>query len=152
MSRRWIVAVAVVVLMTSGLPIAGAGTSDDRAYDRNNVALDRTVPGYPRARLRVRERISGTAGATSFQAIQRIYVLGHRTSQAAVTRYYAQHLGVKRWRVHGETCLISGRRGVVVLVSATRRRLGVVIDSRGATLCRDHAADLKILLELNYPD
>jgi len=36
--------------------------------------------------------------------------------------------------------------------SPRRRRLGVVIDSRGASYCRDHVATLGILLQVGYPD
>jgi hypothetical protein len=69
----------------------------------------------------------------------------------AALRFYSARLGMKQWRAKRRYCLTSGRKAVVALVSRTRRRLGVVIDSRGADSCQDHAADIAILLELNYP-
>jgi len=65
--------------------------------------------------------------------------------------FYRKRLG-KSWRQRGPACLVSHQRVVVALSYPKRRRLGVVVDSRGASYCRDHVANTGILLEVGYPD
>jgi hypothetical protein len=124
---------------------------DDPAYQRDNARLAHVTPDYPRARLLVDESIWGEAGATPFEAIQRIYILARPSRQQRIMTFYKKRLG-KSWRQIGKACLVSGQRVVVALLYPKRRRLGVVIDSRGASYRRDHVANTADLLQLGYPD
>lgn len=152
MSRRVVIALFALVLVTSDGAAASAVPGDgDPAYQRDNARLARATPHYPRARLLVAESIGGEAGATSFEAIQRIYVLAKPSTQQRIMSFYKKRLG-KSWRRRGQACLVSRQRVVVVLLYPKRRRLGVLVDSRGASYCLDHVANTGILLQVGYPD
>jgi hypothetical protein len=112
--------------------------------------LREQLPPYPRARLLVDEPIWGDAGSTAFEAVQRIYRLGVPTTQKKILAFYEKHLG-RSWHPKGNACLVSGRRAVAAFLYVRRRRLGVVIDSRGATYCGEHVANIAQLLRLGYP-
>ncbi len=141
-----------VVLSAAGAAVAGAThTEEDPAYQAENTRLARATPSYPRARLLVDEPIWGEVGSTAFEAVQRIYRLGAPTTQKTILSFYKRRLG-RSWRPKGKACLVSGRRAVVAFVYPRRRRLGVVIDSRGATHCGEHVANIAQLLQLGYPD
>jgi hypothetical protein len=152
MSRRLIAAFLAVVLSAAGAVAASATHAEaDPPYKAENARLARTTPSYPGARLLVDEPIWGEAGSSPFEAVQRIYRLGVPTTQKRILAFYERRLG-RSWRPRGKACLVSGRRAVVAFLYVKRRRLGVVIDSRGATYCREHVADLAQLLHLGYPD
>ena len=149
---RRLAAVALSLLSTT-LPCAasGAGLLDvDSGYAAANARLARKVPGYPRARVLVREAIHGEVGTTPFEAVQTIYFLTSPVSQFAINRFYAQRLG-KPWRRQTRTCLVSGRKLVVAVVSSRTRRLGVLVDSRGASRCYGLTGQIGDLLDLGYP-
>ena len=122
----------------------------DPGYSRANAQLAHTVPGYPRARLLVRETIHGEVGTTPFEAVQTIYFLSSPVSQFTINRFYAQRLG-KTWRRQRRACLVAGRKLVVAVVSTRTRRLGVLVDSRGASRCYDLTGAIGDLLDLGYP-
>jgi hypothetical protein len=152
MSRRLITATLAVVLSATGAAAGGAThTEADPPYQAENARLARATPSYPRTRLLVDEPISGDAGSSAFEAVQRIYRLGVPTTQKTILAFYERHLG-RSWRPKGKACLVSGRRAVVAFLYVRRRRLGVVIDSRGATYCGEHVANIAQLLQLGYPD
>jgi hypothetical protein len=100
--------------------------------------------------LLVDEPIWGDAGPRAFEAVQRIYRLGSPATQKRILAFYERHLG-RTWRPKGKACLVSGRRAVVAFLYVMRRRLGVVIDSRGAPYCGEHVANVAQLLQLGYP-
>src|SRR5439155_14696946 len=141
-------------LLSTGLAVgASPGRSlatNDPSYARANARLARIVPGYPRARLLVREAINGEVGATSFQAVQAIYFLSRPVNQFAMNRFYARKLGTA-WRRRGRACLVSGSKLVVAVVSTRTRRLGVLVDTRGAPRCYDLTGHIGDLLDLGYP-
>jgi hypothetical protein len=83
--------------------------------------------------------------------VQRIYRLGAPTTQKRILAFYERRLG-RSWRTKGKACVVSGRRAVVAFVYVRRRRLGVVIDSRGAPYCGEHVVNIAQLLQLGYPD
>lgn len=152
MSRRVVAASLAVVFSAAGATAAGAmHTEADPRYQAENARLARATPSYPRARLLVAESIWGEAGSSPFEAVQRIYRLGVPTTQQRILAFYERRLG-SSWRPKGKACLVSGRRVVVAFLYVRRRRLGVVIDSRGATHCGEHVANVAQLLQLGYPD
>jgi hypothetical protein len=152
MDRRLIVAVLGLALIASDVALARATPVDeDPTYQRDNARLAHATPHYPGARLLVDEGIWGEAGTTPFEATQRIYVLAKPSTQQRVMSFYKKRLG-KSWRQRGQACLVSRQRVVVALLYPKRRRLGVVMDSRGASYCRDHVANTAILLQVGYPD
>jgi hypothetical protein len=152
MSRHVVIALFALALITSdGAAARAIPGDDDRTYQRDNARLARATPHYPRARLLVAESVWGEAGTTPFEAIQRIYVLAKPSTQQRIMSFYRKRLG-KSWRQTGQACLVSRQRVVVALLYPKRRRLGVVVDSRGASYCRDHVANTGILLEVGYPD
>jgi hypothetical protein len=152
MSRRLITAAFGVILSAAGAAAAGTTHAEDgSAYQAENARLARATPSYPRARLLVDEPISGDAGSSAFEAVQRIYRLGAPTTQKRILAFYERRLG-RSWRPKGKACLVSGRRAVVAFLYVRRRRLGVVIDSRGAPYCGEHVANIAQLLQLGYPD
>jgi hypothetical protein len=152
MSRHVVIALFALALITSdGAAARAIPGDDDRTYQRDNAHLARATPHYPRARLLVGESVWGEAGTTPFEAIQRIYVLAKPSTQQRIMSFYRKRLG-KSWRQTGQACLVSRQRVVVALLYPKRRRLGVVVDSRGASYCRDHVANTGILLEVGYPD
>ena len=154
---------SAIAALLLGLPVsASAATREsasdhDPAYALANTRLARIVPSYPRARLLIAEPVSGGIavgrgiGDRPFQTIQRIYALARPTTQRAVTRFYAERLGTQ-WQRRREACFVSQSRLVVALVSLNRRRLGVVIDSRGGRYCYDHTGIISDLLQVGYPD
>lgn len=113
----------------------GAAPAQDPAYAADNARLARSTPHYPRAALLTAEPVWGDAGSGEFEAVQRVYSLGQRQSQRMVTRFYANKLG-RDWQRRGGACHVSGPRLVVALLHRDGRRLGVLIDSRGAESCR----------------
>jgi hypothetical protein len=152
MSRRLIAAFLAVVLSAAGAAAAAATHSEGGPpYQAENARLARATPSYPRARLLVDEPIWGEAGSSAFEAVQRIYRLGGPTTQKRILAFYKRRLG-RSWRPKGKACLVAGRRAVVAFLYVRRRRLGVVIDSRGATYCGEHVANIAQLLQLGYPD
>ena len=148
--RSFIAALAVAL---PGLAYAGTRTSieDDPAYVRANARLARTVPSYPGGRLLIAEPAGGGIGDHAFETVQRVYALARPTTQRAVMRFYAGRLGTL-WQRRREACFVSRSQLVVALVSMNRRRLGVVIDSRGARYCYDHTGIISDLLQVGYPD
>jgi hypothetical protein len=152
MSRRLIAASLAVVLSAAGAAAAAATHSEGGPpYQAENARLARATPSYPQARLLVDEPIWGEAGSSPFEAVQRIYRLGRPTTQKRILAFYKRRLG-RSWRPKGKACLVAGRRAVVAFLYVRRRRLGVVIDSRGATYCGEHVANIAQLLQLGYPD
>jgi hypothetical protein len=144
-----VIALGVAVF---GAAVGAASPLDDNSpYQRANARLAQATPQYPGARLLVEEPIWGEAGTDPFEAIQRIYVLARPNSQRKVISFYKKRLG-SSWRQKGTACLVSRQRLVVALMYPRRRRLGVLIDSRGASRCSDHVANTWILLEVGYPD
>jgi len=119
-------------------------------YARANARLARTVKHYPRARLLVEEPVNGEVGTVPFQAVERIYSLSPASTQRLVNRFFERSLG-KGWRHRSATCFVSRSRLVVAVVSTRRRRLGVLIDSRGAPRCYDLTGQIGDLLDLGYP-
>ena len=108
----------LLLLVLIAVPTAAATTGDER-YLRAN------------ARPLVQEPIGGEVGTTPFEAVQRISALPRPATQQQVMRFYARKLG-SGWRRRGTACLVSGSKLIVALVGPTRRRLGVLVDSRGA--------------------
>ena len=152
MSRRLVSATLAVVLLAVAAAAAEAmHTEGDPAYQAENGRLARATPPYPRSRLLIDEPIWGEARSTAFEAVQRIYRLDAPTTQKRVLGFYEKRLG-RSWRPKGKACLVSGRRAVVAFLYVRHRRLGVVIDSRGAAYCGEHVADIAQLLQLGYPD
>jgi hypothetical protein len=152
MNLRFFAAASVILFMTAlG---AGAGVTraeDDAGYRAENARLARATPPYPQAHLLVNEPIWGEADSSAFEAMQRIYRLAAPTTQRRILSFYTRRLG-RSWHSKGTACLVSGRRAVVVYHYSKRRRLGMVIDSRGAAYCIEHVANIAQLLELGYPD
>lgn len=144
---------AAVLLLFLLVPAAAgasrAARAEDPAYSAANAKLARATPHYPRARLLVEETVWGGVGDLEFEAIERIYAVRRAQTQRAVMRFYDRKLG-PRWRRRGFACHVSGTRLVVTLVHPGRRRLGVLIDSRGAALCEDETALLGDLLHVGY--
>ncbi len=134
-----------------GTTTAGGATHEDPAYERANRALARSIPHYPRARLLVQEPVSGEVGVAPFQAIQRFYFLARQNSQRNVMSFFRKRLG-NSWRQKESACLVSRSRLVVALMYPKRLRVGVLIDSRGATRCHELTGQVADLLALGYPD
>jgi hypothetical protein len=124
-------------------------TGDKPSYARSNARLARATPHYPRAHLLAEESVTGGAGETGFLAVQRIYVLARWQAKRTVIEFYSRRLG-RSWRRRGSDCLVSGSQVLVVIVHPTRR-LGLMMDSRGAARCNELAALLRDLLEVDYP-
>jgi hypothetical protein len=150
-SRRPIALLPVVLLLIGTAAASVGSAADDPTYEADNARLAHATPAYPSARLLVDEPIWGEAGSTPFEAVQRIYRLAAPSTQGRIIRFYGRRLG-HSWRPRGKACLVSGRRTVVAYFYARRRRLGIVIDSRGAAHCAEHVANIAQLLELGYPD
>jgi hypothetical protein len=151
MNHRFLAAISVVVLTTPPATAAGVRRAeDDAGYRAENARLARATPTYPHAHLLVNEPIWGEAGSGAFEAVQRIYGLAAPTTQGRILSFYTRRLG-HSWHSKGMACLVSARRAVVAYLYPKRRRLGVVIDSRGAAHCREHVANIAQLLELGYP-
>jgi hypothetical protein len=148
MARRLCLLVVALLAWTTS---AGAVSRDDPAYERANALLARSIPPYPRARLLVEETVGGEADAAKFEAVQRIYFLARPTGQRAAIAFYRTRLG-PAWRRAGPVCLASGSRLLVALVDPRRRRIGVLIDSRGARRCRALAGLIGDLLDVGYPN
>jgi hypothetical protein len=144
---RATVAAALLLALASGAAAAGAARGGTSAYELANSRLARATPNFPHARLLTEERVSGDAGAGAFRAVQRLYSLSPQQGQDAVTRFYAQKLG-RNWRRLGSACHVSGSRLVVALVHRDGRRLGVLIDSRGAASCAEERRLVGALLNV----
>ena len=155
--RIVIAALLVALPVSAGAATRGSSTDHDPSYALANSRLARIVPHYPRARLLIAEPWGGGIAAgggmedRSFQTIQRVYARARPTTQHSVMRFYAERLGAQ-WQRRREACFVSGSRLVVALVSLNRRRLGVVIDSRGGRYCYDHTGIISDLLQVGYPD
>jgi len=89
-------------------------------------------------------------GTAPFEAVQRISALARPAIQRTVMRFYARKLGAG-WRRRRTACLVSGSKLVLVLVEPSRRRLGVLVDSRGADRCAGLRGLLGSLLHVGYP-
>jgi|GEM_PF-6806114 len=124
--------------------------TDDQRYAHANARLAHAMPAYPHARLLVQEPVGGEVGTTQFEAVQRISALGRPATQQQVMRFYKRELGTE-WRRRGTACLVSGPKLVLVLVEPSRRRLGVLVDSRGARRCSGLRGILGDLLGVGYP-
>lgn len=143
-------AVLAAALLVAVLATAGSGAAapaQDPEYEAANARLARSTPDFPKAALLTAEPVWGDAGSGEFEAIQRVYSLARKQSQRAVTRFYARKLG-PNWQRRGAACHVSGSRLVVALLHRNGRRLGVLIDSRGAELCRDERTLLTNLLNI----
>lgn len=147
---RAIVFVVAIVGPTVATTVSLAAVGADPAYEQANANLAHATPRYPRARVLVDERIHGEVGSVPFEAVQRIYFLSQPTTQQAVITFYRRRLGAA-WRRRGASCFASRSRLIITVVSTKRRRLGVLIDSRGAARCYDLAGQIGDLLELGYP-
>jgi hypothetical protein len=145
MLRRLVLACALA------LSVVASAAAEDPAYLRANARLARTIPHYPRARLLVEEPVGGEVGPVPFEAVQRVYALARPATQRAAIGFYRLKLGTK-WRRRGATCLVSRSRAVVVLVVPKRRRLGVLVDSRGAARCNGLTGLLGDFLGAGYPN
>lgn len=145
------IGVVLVLALPTAAGAASHAATPDPAYARANARLARATPHYPRARLLVAEPVTGEVGAVPFEAVQRIYFLARPTTQRAVIRFYGRRLGAA-WRRRDAACLVSRSRVVVALVSTKRRRLGVLIDSRGASRCYDLTGLIGDLLDVGYPE
>jgi hypothetical protein len=143
---------ATVVLAFPAISAAAPrAVGEDPAYLRANARVARIVPHYPRARLLIQEPMGGEVGAVPFEAVQRVSFLARPQTRATVMRFYVRQLG-PTWRRRGTTCLVSGRRVVVAVVYPPRRRLGVLVDSRGASRCGGLTGIVGDLLHAGYPD
>ncbi|RPJ80860.1 MAG: hypothetical protein EHM13_11380 [Acidobacteria bacterium] len=143
-------AVALILVLAGSAAEVSAATADDSAYARANARLARTVPHYPRARLLIEENVHGDVGVP-FEAVGRISFLSRPRTQRDAMRFYNERLG-SAWRRRGSACLVSRSRIVVVVVNPKRRRLGLLMDSRGATHCNDLTGLISDLLDVGYPD
>jgi hypothetical protein len=141
---------SLLVLVPGALAASAAAATGDSRYARANARLARTIPAYPRSKLLVEEPINGEVGSTGFEAVQRIYRSSHAITQRALNRFLARKLAAG-WRPRGSTCFVSGPRVVVAVVSRSGRRLGVLIDSRGAARCHGLTGLIGDLVELGYP-
>jgi hypothetical protein len=148
---RLIALVFGITVTAFWVAVGTAAPLDDPVYESANARLARVTPHYPKARLLVEEPIGGEVGVAPFEAIQRIYVLARPNTQRAVLSFYKNRLG-SSWRQKGTACLVSRSRLVIALVYPKRRRLGVLIDSRGASRCSALVAQTGALLEFGYPD
>ena len=140
-----------VLFVVAGVaaPLALAA-EDDGAYVRANERLARAVPHYPRARLLIEEKVWGEVDGVGFEAVQRIAFLARPRTQRAIDRFYADRLG-PRWRRQGAMCHVSGARAVVTALHPGRRRLALLIDTRGAKRCAELAGLMLDLLDVGYP-
>lgn len=143
--------IAFILVVAALAAEVSAATADDSAYARANERLARAVPRYPRARLLIEEAWSGDVGPVPFEAVGRISFLSRPQTQRAAMRFYGERLG-GAWRRRGSSCLVSRSRIVVAVVNPKRRRLGLLIDSRGAALCDDLTGLVSDLLDVGYPD
>ena len=134
-----------------GTTIAGGASREDPTYERANTALARSIPHYSGARLLIQEPVGGEVGVVPFEAIQRFYFLARPNSQRTVIGFFRKHLG-SSWRQKGSACLVSRSRLVVALMYAKRRRVGVLIDSRGAARCHELVGQVADLLAVGYPN
>jgi hypothetical protein len=138
------------LLLPAATAVAAASSLDDLAYARANARLAKAIPNYPGARLLVEEPVTGEVGPIAFEAVQRIASFPRATTQRAVIRFYSRKLGPS-WGRRGTACFVSKSRLVVTLVSTNRRRLGVLVDSRGAARCYDLTGQIGDLLDVGYP-
>jgi hypothetical protein len=143
--------ITVAVGLVAAVAASGGAAADDSSYARANARLARATPQYPRAHLLIEERVTGEVGSRPFEAVLRVSRVSRPVTQRAVGRFYARSLG-RSWRRRGTACFVSRSRLVVALVSSNRRRLGIVIDTRGATRCAHLAAEIGELMDLGYPD
>jgi hypothetical protein len=140
--------IAAAVLLGVCAPAAwGAASGQDRAYEVVNARLSRSTPHFPTAVLLTQEPVWGDTGSGRFEAVQRVYSLPRRQTQRAVTAFYAERLGAG-WKRRGASCHVSGSRLVVALLHRSGRRLGVLVDSRGAASCSDERTLLTHLLNV----
>jgi hypothetical protein len=144
---RGVLAVALLPALAGGAAAVATASGESTAYQLANSRLARGTPHYPHARLLTEEPVWGDAGAGAFRAVQRVYTLTPRQGQRAVTRFYAERLG-PTWERRGPACHSSGSRLVVALVHRDGRRLGVLIDSRGAASCAEERRLVGDLLEV----
>jgi hypothetical protein len=133
-----------------GTTSAGGASGEDSTYERANTALSRSIPHYPRARLLIQEPVGGEVGVVPFEAIQRFYFLARPNSQRTVIGFFRKQLG-SPWRQKGSSCLVSRSR-LVALMYPKLRRVGVLIDSRGATRCHELVGQVADLLAVGYPN
>ena len=138
---------AALLLAASGTAAFGAAPTQDPGYEAANARLARSTPHYPRATLLTSEPVWGNAGAGEFEAIQRVYSLARTQTQRAVSAFYARKLGAD-WEPRGAACHVSGSRLVVAVLHRSGRRLGVLVDSRGAQSCRSERRLLTQLLNV----
>jgi hypothetical protein len=138
---------AALFLGVSTSAAAGAAPIQDRSYEAANARLSRSTPHFPRAALLTQEPVWGDAGSGRFEAVQRVYSLPRPQTQRSVTAFYAKVLGVG-WERRGPACHVSGSRLVVALLHRNGRRLGLLMDSRGAQSCRDERMLLTRLLSV----
>ena len=144
---RAVLAAALLLAVPATAAAGAAVPAQDPAYETANARLARSTPHYPKAALLTAEPVWGDAGSGEFEAIQRVYSLARKQTQRAVTGFYARKLGPS-WQRRGAACHVSGTRLVVTLLHRSGRRLGVLIDSRGAPLCRDERTLLSNLLNV----
>jgi hypothetical protein len=144
---RAILAAVLLLAFAGGAAAASAAKGGNTAYQLANARLARSTPHFPHGRLLTEERVAGDAGAGAFRAVQRVYSLSPRQAQDAVTGFYAQKLG-RNWLRRGAACHVSGSRLVVALVHRDGRRLGVLIDSRGAASCAEERTLVHHLLKV----
>ena len=107
------------------------------------------MPHYPRARLLIEENVHGDVGVP-FEAVERISFLSRPRTQRDAMRFHNERLE-SAWRRRGSACLVSRSR-IVVVVNPKRRRLGLLMDGRGATHCNDLTGLISDLLDVGYPD
>jgi hypothetical protein len=142
-----LVVAAALALGVSATAAFAAAPAQERAYEAANARLSRSTPHFPRASLLTQEAVWGDVGSGRFEAVQRVYTLSGRQTQRAVTAFYARKLGAD-WERRGATCHVSGSRLVVALLHRSGRRLGVLVDSRGAASCRAERTLLTNLLNV----
>jgi hypothetical protein len=138
---------AALLLAASGTAALAAAPTQEPGYAKANARLARSTPHYPRARLLTSEPVWGNAGAGEFEAIQRVYSLARTQTQRTVSAFYARKLGAD-WELRGAACHVSGARLVVAVLHRSGRRLGVLVDSRGAQSCRSERRLLTQLLSV----
>jgi hypothetical protein len=143
--------VLISTAVTATALVAGARSAGTDAYASANARLARATPRYLNARLLVEEPVHGGVGSTPFKAIQRIYALDRPDTQGQAMRFFARRLG-GRWRRRGSGCLVSASKLLVAVVVPERQRLGVMLDSRGATRCIALEGQIGDLVAVGYPD
>lgn len=139
--------VAVVVATLAAIAASPAAADHDAQYVAANERLARATPTYPRARLLVEEPVGGWVEEMQFDAVMRVSFLAQPRTQRRMMTFYARKLGAG-WRRRGPYCLVSRSRSVAIYVSTRNRRLGLLIDSRGAPLCEEQAGLLSDFVEI----